>query len=64
MIEAAQAGFKLIMTIHDEIVAEVPLDSPLDLEMLLKCMSICPDWGAGMGFVLAAEGYESPYYRK
>jgi len=64
MIEAERAWFKLIMTVHDEIVAEVPLDSLLNLEMLLKCMSACPDWGAGMGFVLAAEGYESPYYRK
>lgn len=64
MIEAERAGFKLIMTIHDEIVAEVPCDSALGLDDLLKCMSACPDWGEGMGFILAAEGYESPYYRK
>jgi DNA polymerase len=64
MFEAELAGFKIIMTIHDEIAAEVPLDSPLNLGVLLSCMSKCPKWGEGMGLVLAAEGYENAYYRK
>jgi DNA polymerase len=64
MFEAEKAGFKVIMTIHDEIAAEVPLDSLLTKEDLYKCMSTCPSWGEGMGLVLAAEGYESRYYRK
>ena len=27
-------GFKIIMTIHDEIVAEIPSDSPLGIDKL------------------------------
>jgi len=64
MLEAEKAGFKIIMTIHDEIVAEVPLDSPLGEAELLQCMSKTPEWAEGMGFILAAEGYENSYYKK
>jgi DNA polymerase len=64
MFEAEKAGFKIVMTIHDEIVCEVPLDSPLNLGVLLSCMSTCPKWGEGMGLVLAAEGYQSRFYKK
>ena len=64
MFEAEKMGFKIIMTIHDEIVAEVPIDSPLGLKELLACMSKTPWWWEGMGLVLAAEGYENAYYRK
>ena len=64
MIEAEKAGFTICMTIHDEIAAEVPLDSPLGLKDLLACMSKTPTWAEGMGFILAAEGYEGHYYHK
>lgn len=64
MFEAEKAGFKIVMTIHDEIASEVPLDSPLNLGVLLSCMSKCPKWGAGMGLVLSAEGYENRFYKK
>jgi DNA polymerase len=52
------------MTIHDEIVAEVPIDSPLGIDKLLECMRRTPWWAEGMGFTLAAEGYEGAYYKK
>ena len=64
MLETEAAGAKVIATVHDEIVAETPIDSPFTLEVLLGCMTKVPEWGDGMGFVLKAEGYESPYYRK
>jgi DNA polymerase bacteriophage-type len=64
MFEAEKEGFKIIMTIHDEIVAEVPQGSPLGLDKLLECMRRCPWWAEGMGFTLAAEGYEGAYYKK
>jgi DNA polymerase len=64
MLEAEKMGFKIIMTIHDEIVAEVPLDSPLGEAELLHCMTRTPDWAEGMGFILSAEGYEGQYYKK
>ena len=64
MFAAEEAGFTILATIHDEIVTEVPLDSLLGLEDLLACMTKVPEWGATMGFTLAAEGYESQYYHK
>src|SRR5271165_1739226 len=64
MLEAEKEGGTVIMTIHDEIVLEVPIDSPFNLEVLLKCMTTTPDWAEGMGFVLAAEGWEGLYYKK
>ena len=64
MFAAEKAGFTILATIHDEIVTEVPLDSPLGLEDLLACMTKVPEWGSTMGFTLAAEGYVAPYYRK
>jgi DNA polymerase len=64
MFEAEKEGFKIIMTIHDEIVAEVPIDSPLGIDKLLECMRRTPWWAEGMGFTLAAEGYEGAYYKK
>jgi DNA polymerase elongation subunit (family B) len=64
MLEAEKMGFRIIMTIHDEIVAEVPLDSPLGEAQLLACMTKTPEWAEGMGFILGAEGYENPFYKK
>ena len=64
MIAAEKDGARIIATIHDEIVCEVPIDSPFTLDVLLKCMTTIPDWAEGMGFILGAEGYESSYYRK
>lgn len=64
MLEAEKMGFVICMTIHDEIVAETPLDSPLGLKDLLACMSKTPEWAEGSGYILAAEGYEGRYYRK
>lgn len=64
MFEAEKKGFTITMTIHDEIVCEVLIDSLLGLKDLLQAMSMTPEWGEGMGFVLAAEGWEGPYYRK
>ena len=64
MFAAEAAGFIILATIHDEIVTEVPLDSPLGLKDLLACMTKVPEWGATSGYILAAEGYQSSYYRK
>jgi hypothetical protein len=52
------------MTVHDELVCEVTLESGLSKNDLEKAMTITPDWAEGMGFVLAAEADENQYYRK
>jgi len=64
MLAAEREGARVIATIHDEIVCEVPLDSTFTLEVLLKCMTEIPEWAEGRGFVLAAEGYQGAYYKK
>jgi DNA polymerase bacteriophage-type len=64
MLEAEQAGGTVIMTVHDEVVVESPLDSSFNCEVLLKGMTLVPEWAEGLGFVLAAEGYDCAYYRK
>lgn len=64
MLEAEKMGFLIIMTIHDEVVGESPLDSTLDHKALLKALTMTPEWAVGLGFVLAAEGYDCPYYKK
>jgi DNA polymerase bacteriophage-type len=63
-LEAEKMGFLAVMTIHDEWVMESPINSPLTYKDLEHAMTIVPDWAEGMGFVLAAEGYDAPYYRK
>jgi DNA polymerase len=64
MLEAEKAGATVIMTIHDEVVVEVPLSSSFGEKDLLAAMCIVPEWGEGMGFVLKAEGWENGYYKK
>ena len=61
-VEGAEAaGYKVILTIHDEILAEVP-ENFGSAEELIKIMSRIPDWAPGLP--LAADGGESKYYHK
>lgn len=56
-----QQGYGPVLIVHDEIVAETPIGygSAQHVEQL---MSISPCWAPDLP--LAAEGFESPYYRK
>jgi DNA polymerase len=60
---ADEAGFPIILHVHDEIGAMVPEDSPLTVEKLCECMSAPVPW-AGDKLPLSAEGFESKFYRK
>lgn len=64
MIEAEKIGFVVCMTVHDEVVCESPLDSSLTYKDLEHAMTRTPAWAEGMGFILAAEGWDGEYYRK
>src|SRR5208283_2053811 len=64
MLEAEKIGFVIILTIHDEVVCESPLESKLTYKDLEQAMTKTPEWAEGMGFVLAAEGWDGLYYRK
>ena len=61
MLKAAEAGYQIIMTVHDEAVAEVPdgFGSVKEFEDLLCDL---PGWAAGIPLV--AEGWEGRRYRK
>jgi DNA polymerase len=62
LIAATDYGFDVILHAHDEIVTEVPLDSPLTLQNLIDCMTRDLPWADGLP--LAAAGEVTPIYKK
>lgn len=60
LIEAA--GYKLVMSVHDELIAEVPDDPRYSADHLAALMATVPPWASGLP--LAAEGFEAYRYRK
>ena len=54
-------GYRVVMHIHDEVVIEAP-EGFGSLEEVCQIMSVQPKWAQGLP--LAAEGFESTYYRK
>ena len=63
MLLAEAAGFEMILTVHDELVAEVIAAlGELRLKEFLKIMSTPPDWCPD--FPVLAEGWTAPRYRK
>ena len=54
------AGFKIVMHVHDEAVIEAPMDA--DLNRVCEIMSQTPSWAPGL--VLSAAGYTCPFYKK
>lgn len=56
------AGFRVLLTIHDEIVSEVPVESPLNGEILAAVMTELPPWAEGLP--IAAVGHDLDRYRK
>lgn len=61
MLALEQAGYPLILTVHDEIVAE-PVEGFGSVEEFIGIMTAVPDWAAG--FPIAAEGWRGTRYRK
>ncbi len=55
------AGYPTVMHVHDEVITEVPYGCG-SVEELCALMSRGPKWSKGLP--LAAEGFESTYYRK
>ena len=62
MKKAHRMGFKIVMHIHDEIVTEVPEDSPLTVADLISCMAAKLPWAPGLP--LGAAGWSGYFYRK
>lgn len=61
MIRLEEAGYPIVMHVHDEVVIEAPHGFGT-LNEVNKIMSICPVWAEGLQ--LKAMGFESWYYKK
>lgn len=54
------AGYRIVMHVHDEVVIEAPMET--DLNMVCEIMSQTPEWAQGL--VLSAAGYTCAFYQK
>lgn len=61
MLTAERAGYPIVMTVHDEAVADVP-EGHGSLAGFEACLCDLPDWAAGLPLV--ASGYEAKAYKK
>ena len=61
MLRLRDAGFAIVMHIHDEAVLEVP-EGVSSVDEVCQMMAITPDWAAGLP--LRADGYECAFYKK
>lgn len=61
MLRLRDAGYEIVMHIHDEAVLEVP-DGVSSVDEVCRMMAMAPDWAAGLP--LRADGYECPFYKK
>lgn len=61
MVRLSDAGFKLVFSVHDEVIAEEPKDGRTWQDMA-KIMSQPIDWAPGL--VLPADGFETNFYMK
>jgi len=59
---AEDAGYKVVLRVHDELICEVPDDPAFSAEGLSAIMSTNPPWAEGLP--LAAAGFECKRYRK
>ena len=59
MMKVHEAGYKVIMHVHDEIVCE---DSHGSIEEVNELFATLPPWATGLP--LATDGFESLYYKK
>lgn len=63
MLALEAAGYPVILSVHDEVICEVPLaDASKSIEEMQQIMCRLPSWAAG--FPLASEGKEGRRYGK
>lgn len=62
MVNLTNAGYPIVMHIHDECVLELPKDGERTLDKAIKIMCQNPPWAAGLP--LSADGFTAEYYKK
>lgn len=62
MARLEDAGYNLVLTVHDEVICEVPDTERYTVGEVTALMTLPPVWGAGLP--LAAEGFETKRYGK
>lgn len=62
MKRAYNAGYRIVLRVHDELVTEVPIDGELSWQGLAEHMATNPSWTAGLP--LNADGFDALRYRK
>ena len=55
-------GFEILLTVHDEVITQAPIDNIHNEKLLSQLMSVPPEWASDLP--LAAEGFESLRYKK
>lgn len=60
MQRLSDAGYRIVMHVHDEVVIEAPMET--DVDTVCKIMSQTPSWARGL--ILNAAGYECMFYQK
>ncbi|MEA5064710.1 MAG: DNA polymerase [Eubacteriales bacterium] len=61
MLRLRDAGFEIVMHVHDEAVLEVPLGESSAQEVC-RIMAVASDWASGLP--LQADGFECEFYQK
>lgn len=62
LVRAENEGFPVVMSIHDEVVTEVPRATDEDVEDLCEIISELPEWAEGLP--IKAEGWHGPRFTK
>jgi DNA polymerase bacteriophage-type len=62
MQPAEDAGYAIVLSVHDELLTETPDTDDYSHEALATIMATVPPWAKGIP--LAAAGFETPRYRK
>jgi hypothetical protein len=61
MMNLDAAGYQIVMSVHDEVVLEVPYGQG-SIDDVNRIMGMVPDWATGLP--LKAESFETNYYKK
>ncbi len=62
MLLLEEHGYPIVLTVHDEIVCEVPIGLGQNITEFAELMATAPDWAKGCP--LKVEAWEGDRYRK